>query len=305
MLVQSLAWLAGTILAAAPAPQAPAAAVTPAQAAASLDGRRECVAFTWLPNDTGSPRGGIAVPVRINGETLPLQLDTGANVTSLYGRYPADRGWAAKDAESFRATSFTLANAPLDRPQIYLNAQMEDDASVRGTLGLPALMGRIAVIDYPHRRFCLFPEPDLPPALRRATFVRAMLRNAKLHVPVRSGSFASDTMVFDTGSSEMPIHVDLVAWQRLTGRTTTAHAPASIRGTAWGKPFALAGAPAAAPVMLGPIALGKVDVFTNPDAPDSFADWPVPTDGVLGNAPVWDGIVLLDLTANVRFGLIR
>lgn len=287
------------------APTGSAAPTPLAQASASLDGRPECVHFTWLPNDKGSPRGGIAVPVRINGRMLPLQLDTGANVTSLYGHYPIQAGWASKGTEAFRARSMQVAGVSLGRPQVYLNPDMEDDASLRGTLGLPALMGRITVIDYPRQRFCLFAEADLPGSLGKATFVRAMLRNAKFHVPIRTGAFTSDTIVFDTGSSEMPLHVDLANWKRITGRAVTTAAPSSIRGTAWGKPFTLAGAPAASPVTLGDIPLGTVNVFTNPNTPDSFADWPVQTDGVLGNAPLWDGIVILDLTAKVRFGLIR
>lgn len=281
------------------------AKLTLARAAASLDSKRQCVAFSWLPNDKGSPRGGISVPVRINGQMLPLQLDTGANVTSLYGAFPVKAGWAAKGSETFRANAFTLAGAAIDRPEVYLNPDMEEDASLRGTLGLSALMGRIAVIDYPGKRFCLFDEADLPALLQKATFVRAMLRNAKFHVPIKSGAFISDTIVFDTGSSEMPLHVDLAAWKRITGRATTTAAPSVLEGTAWGKPFTLAGAPSAAPVMLGDLPLGTVTVFTNPDALESFADWPVPTDGVLGNAPLWDGIVILDLTARIRFGVIR
>ncbi len=308
MLNNAVAVLAAFILTtsatAMPSPAAPAG-VALAEASASLASKPQCVAFTWLPNDKGSPRGGIAVPVHINGRTLPLQLDTGANVTSLYGGFPVKAGWAAKGSETFRARTFELAGATLDRAQVYLNPDMEEDASLRGTLGLPALMGRIAIIDYPKQRFCLFAEADLPASIKHATFVRAMLRNAKFHVPIRSGAFASDTIVFDTGSSEMPLHVDLVAWKRITGRTTTTGAPASITGTAWGKPFTLVGAPAVAPVVLGDVSLGPVDVFTNPDAPESFADWPVPTDGVLGNASLWDGIVILDLTARVRFGVIR
>ena len=279
--------------------------VTLAQASTSLTGKRQCVAFKWLPNDKGSPRGGISVPVRINGRSLPLQLDTGANVTSLYGTFPIKAGWASKADEMFRARTFEIASAKLDRPQVYVNPDMEEDVSLRGTLGLPALMGSIVVIDYPGQRFCLFADADLPAPLQKATFVRAMLRNAKFHVPIRTGSFASDTMVFDTGSSEMPLHVDLAAWKRITGRTTPAGAPLSITGTAWGKPFTLIGAPAAAPVMLGDLPIGLLNVFTNPDAPESFTEWPVPTDGVLGNAPLWDGIVVLDLTARVRFGVIR
>lgn len=312
MITNSLVSVASAILAVVSSP-APALsrmgktdhAVTLTEASASLAGKGQCIAFTWLPNEKGSPRGGISVPVRINGQTLPLQLDTGANVTSLYGAFPIKAGWAVQGSKTFRANEFALAGAKVDRPEVYVNADMEEDASLRGTLGLPALMGRIAVIDYPGQRFCLFAEADLPAPLQKATFVRAMLRNAKFHVPISTGTFSSDTVVFDTGSSELPLHVDLAAWERITGRSTTAAAPSTIQGTAWGKPFTLAGAPAAAPVMLGGLSFGNVTVFTNPDAPKSFADWPVQTDGVLGNVPVWDGIVILDLTARVRFGMIR
>ena len=283
------------------------ASATPslADVSASLAGRRECVAFRWLPNDTGSERGGISVPVEVNGRTLPMQLDTGANATSLYGRYPVAAGWAKPGVESFRATRFAVAGRTVDRPQLYVNAEMAGEADLRGTLGLPALFGRIAVIDYPGRRFCLFDEADLPPVLETTSYVRAMLRGGKLFVPIRSGGFASDTIVFDTGSSEMPLHVDLAVWKRLTRRATTDAAPAAIKGLAWGKPFTLAGAPAAAPVMLGEAGLGSITVFTNPDAPDSFADWPMRTEGVLGNASLWDGIVILDLTAKMRFAWVH
>lgn len=311
MIANALMTIASTVFAVSAAmgsdrpatPSLPTDALT--AASASLKGNRHCVPFAWLANDKGSPRGGISVPVRINGRLVPMQLDTGANVTSLYGVFPVAQGWATKGSESFRASTFELAGAMIDRPDIYLNPDMDEDASLRGTLGLPALMGRVAVINYPGQRFCLFDDADVPSSLRQATFVRAMLRNAKFHVPVTTGTFMSDTIVFDTGSSEMPLHVDLAAWKRITGRTITADAPSSIQGTAWGKPFTLAGAPAAAPVMLGKLPLGTVTVYTNPDAPESFSDWPVPTDGVLGNAPVWDGIVILDLTARVRFGVIR
>jgi hypothetical protein len=308
MLADALTFAIAASLAAGPASATVAKVAAPAtlaQASASLAGKRQCSAFKWLANDNGSPRGGISVPVRINGRTLPMQLDTGANVTSLYGAFPVTAGWAVKGSQTFRAKTFEVSGAAVYRPEVYLNPDMEEDASLRGTLGLPALMGRIAVIDYPSQRFCLFADADLPALLRRATFVRAMLRNAKFHVPIRTGAFTSDTIVFDTGSSEMPLHVDVTAWKRITGRTTTAAAPSAIQGTAWGKPFTLAGAPAAAPVMLGDLPLGTVTIFTDPNAPESFADWPVPTDGVLGNAPLWDGIVILDLTARVRFGVIR
>jgi hypothetical protein len=311
MLAEYFTLLASATLAVAPLTgsakpiTAQAAASALAVASASLVGKAQCVAFTWLPNDRGSERGGISIPVRLNGTAMSLQLDTGANVTSLYGQFAVRAGWAEKGAENFQARTFTIAGVALDRPKVYVNAEMVEDPVVRGTLGLPALLGKVTVIDYPAKRFCLFAEADLPAPLRKADFVRAMLRNAKLHVPVTSGAFASDTIVFDTGSSEMPLHVDLAEWKVITGRTSTNKAPASIKGMAWGKPFTLAGAPALSPLKLGEVTLGKVDVFTNPEAPTSFSEWPVRTAGVIGNAPFWDGIVIIDLTASVRFSMIR
>ena len=112
-------------------------------------------------------------------------------------------------------------------------------------------------------------------------------------------------MAFDTGSSELPLHVDLALWRKLTGLADTAAAPKRFHGSSWGKPIELPGAPGTAPVMLGTLDLGSQNVFTNAAQPDAFAKWPFRADGVLGNAPVWDGIVVLDLTGRVRFGLFR
>jgi hypothetical protein len=122
---------------------------------------------------------------------------------------------------------------------------------------------------------------------------------------VAIGAFASEAIVFDTGSSELPLNVDLATWRDLTGRPDTRDAPSRYRGSAWGKPLVIPGAPSAGSLRIGKTDLGRVTVFTNPAQPAGFADWPVRTDGVLGNAPVWDGIVVLDLTARVRFAIIR
>jgi hypothetical protein len=288
----------------APALAALAAALAPATtletASASLSGP-SCTGFRWVASDSGA-RGAITVPVALDGRALWMQLDTGADVTSLYGPPPAG---TPGGAETFRATTLTIAGTTLDRPTLHANRDMTPDAQSQGTLGLSALLGRVVVIDYPAQRFCLFAAADVPAPIAAAPAVRAMLRNAKFHVPVTIGTFDSDTIVFDTGSSELPLNVDLALWRRLTGRATTSGAPASYRASAWGKPLVIPGAPSTAPLRVGATDLGRVTVFTNPLAPAGFADWPVKTDGVLGNAPVWDGIVVMDLTARMRFAIIR
>ncbi|GHH26169.1 hypothetical protein GCM10008023_40420 [Sphingomonas glacialis] len=295
-------------LAAASAVPMPPATVPSAalkRATASLDTKSQCVPFNWIVNDKGSARGAITVPVVMNGRPLRMQLDTGADVTSLYGHLAEQASWSKTGSKTFRAARFTVADTRLDRPTIYVNSDMEADPTVQGTLGLPALLGKVVVLDYPGKRLCLFAEADVPAAIAEAPSVRAMLRNSKLYVPLSIGAFASDAFVFDTGSSELPLNVDLATWRTLTNRVTTEGAPTSYQGSAWGKPLIIPGAPSASPVSIGKIVLGRVTVFTNPAQPTGFTDWPVQTVGVLGNAPVWDGIVVLDLTARVRFSIIH
>jgi hypothetical protein len=274
-------------------------------ASASLAGKAQCVRFEWLPNDQGSPKGAITVPATLNGRALRLQLDTGSDANFAYGRLAQTAGWAKAGDEVFRAKSFEIAGTALDRPKIYIKADMEEDAHLQGTLGMPALVGKVAVLDYPGQRFCVFAEADLPAPLTEGTWVRGGLRNSRFYIPVEAGAFKSDAMVFDTGSSELPLNVDLSTWKTITGRNTVAGAPASFKGSAWGKPVEFPGAPSAAPVKIGEATLGRPNVFTDPTHPDGFTEWSVRTDGVVGNAPMWDGIVVLDLTARMRFGLIQ
>lgn len=283
----------------------PSPGPTMVEASASLQGKTQCISFTWLSDGKGSPKAAISVPVRINGKSVPLQLDTGADATILYGRAADRAGWGKPGRTNFRAASFAIGSTVIDRPTVHINAAMEEDAQLIGTLGLPELMGRIAVIDYPHQRFCLFAEADLPAPLASATYVRGDLRNTKFFVPVAVDTFQSDAVVFDTGSSLLPLSVDLPTWTKLTGRSGARSASVSIKGSAWGKPVTLSGAPATGAMMLGKLNLGRPLVFTDADHPNEFAGWPFRADGVLGNASLWDGLVILDMTARMRFGYIR
>ena len=177
--------------------------------------------------------------------------------------------------------------------------------SPRARWGLTELVGRVVVIDYPGAHFCVFAEPDAPDTVRQIPFASASLRDKKLFVPVAVGSYRSDAIVFDTGSSEMALNVDRDPWLAITGRTTTEGAPSSLSGKSWGKTVTFAGAPADEAMMLGAIDLGTPVVFTKEGSPTDFAGWPFRAEGVLGNRPLWDGIVVLDLTARMRIGLAR
>jgi hypothetical protein len=110
--------------------------------------------------------------------------------------------------------------------------------------------------------------------------------------------------MFDTGSSESPLMVDLANWTKITGLTGPEKAPVKHQSSSWGKSVLFYGAPALSQLTLGRIELGIPIAFTKQGAPDNFAKMSYRVDGIIGNAPFWEGIVVLDLTANVQVSFI-
>jgi hypothetical protein len=268
----------------------------------SLDGKTQCVAFQWEPDGA---KIAVTLPVQIEGRTYRFQFDTGATANIIYSTIADRAGWSKPTDHSFQPVTFRVGDTIMSRPWISIFRDKKVTHNISGTLGLWNLIGRITVIDYPGQRVCLFADADLPQELPTGTSVSATLRNGKLFVPVQVGSFASDNIVFDTGSSEFPLIVDLANWSKLSGQTEAEKAPVKREALAWGKSVLLVGAPASSQLKLGELELGIPIVFTKQDAPDGFAKMSYKVDGIMGNAPVWDGIVVLDLTANVQFRFIR
>lgn len=145
----------------------PAFAATPtlATVSASLDGQPQCVTFAWEPGNKGAERGAITVPVTINGRALRLQLDTGADATILYDKLADAAEWSRPVDEKFQAHGFSIGSTQLDRSEVHVLRDMKDDGRVSGTLGLAELIGHVAIIDYPGKRFCLFAPADIPAPL--------------------------------------------------------------------------------------------------------------------------------------------
>jgi hypothetical protein len=181
---------------------------------------------------------------------------------------------------------------------------MDGDGEVTGTLALNSLLGRIAVIDYPGRRFCLFSEANLPEPFWSANYAKAVLRDRKFFVPVQIGAFRSQAIMFDTGASEVALEVDMPLWRQLTGKASVEQADKRMETLAWGVKGGLFGALASDHMHVGEIDLGRQTVFTE-QTENGFAASTYAIDGTMGNAAVWDGIAILDLTVRTRFGLIK
>ena len=260
------------------------------------------MAFQWEPDGA---KGAIVLPAQIDGHPYRFQFDTGATANIIYSTIADRAGWSKPTDHSFQPKTFAIADTIISHPWISIFRDMKVTHNISGTLGLWSLIGRITVIDYPGQRVCLFADADFPQELRTGTFVSATLRNGKLFVPVQLGSFASDDIMFDTGSSDFSLMVDLANWSKVTGLTGPEKAPVKHEGSAWGTSVLFYGAPASSQLKLGKIELGNPIAFTKQGAPDSFAKMSYKVDGIIGNAPFWEGIVVLDLTANVQVSFIR
>lgn len=250
-------------------------------------------------------KGAISIPVTLNGRELWFQLDTGTNTDIVYGDIADRAGWATKQAKSFRASEVTIGNTHLHGAPvaIYRDQPVEQTA---GEIGLADLVGRTTIIDYAAQRFCLFEPGKVPPAmLVGAAWTEAALRNGKLFIPMSVGSASAKDAIFDTGSSEFPLWVNLPLWQQITGLRDPATAPKEVRGNNFNKPVVFKGAPTLTPLKIGTGSAGSRTAYTKVGNPNMFAAWPFPVDAIIGNEPFLDGVVIVDLSdARTRFGFV-
>jgi hypothetical protein len=114
-----------------------------------------------------------------------------------------------------------------------------------------------------------------------------------------------DAVFFDTGTSLFDLSVDIDRWKLLTGRSGETEATKRINLNSWGKPVTFYGAPALGPLEVGPLRLNVPTVYYNGLQPDSFKKWQFRVQGLMGNAPFWKEIVVLDLGSHPAFGIFR
>ena len=263
-----------------------AAQIAPANV--SLVDQLNCTPFEWKSVD-GHERGAVTVPVTVNGETRDFQLDTAAEVSVLYGR----------DGGVHSATA-----GGMEIPPMYFMGRPQAD-SEGGTLGLDAMVGRVAVIDYPAKRFCLMAQADFPYSIyRRTQWVDASVTKGRVRVPVTINDRIETNFFFDTGSSLFHLAVDLDRWGDLTGRATTGEATEVVEAHAWGRPTRVVGAPLNGDFLIGAHEVDGALAWVREDAPDFIAQSQEGAEGIIGNAAVWDRVVVLYLGSRPRFGIV-
>ena len=165
------------------------------------------------------------------------------------------------------------------------------------------------LLDYPRNRLAILPdsEPLSATIAARARFTEVVLDPSRVLIPLRLGDEVVRRTVLDpalTPCSDLD-HAGSLAGGDGTPRRRTGEPdlPASL--SRW-QSFIFVGAPAAGPVSLGGVNLGRPEVVFLRDGPASarLESWPEATDAVVGNRLFADRFLLvLDLPKR-RLGLV-
>ncbi|MFL5382331.1 MAG: DUF4440 domain-containing protein [Longimicrobiaceae bacterium] len=288
---------------------APAAATSRAQPGAVPAALRSlsCAAFEWTPWQGITDRGGIVVPVELNGKSYPFELDTGAGET-VVSSAAVEQGWVRQPNGRVRIDRVRIAGVEVGAARLATREQRAGAAGAPvGTVGLDLLMGRMVVIDYPGQRFCLVPSNDAPGELTdQIEWTPAEIRNGKLFVAAKLGERALDGLFFSTGGAgALPLAVDQATWTTLTGRAGERDATSRVTPPSRGTPQPFVGAPAQGALELGGIRMESPLVYYPAAEPARFRGLGYPAAGVLGNALFWDRVVVLSLGVWPALGVLK
>jgi hypothetical protein len=207
-----------------------------------------------------------------------------------------------------RVDKIRFGGCDLPAAWMQVQPQMEKVAgeASSGTVGLDLFIGHVIIIDFPGRRIFVFPHADTPGWLwDRTAWVPAELRYGKFFPMVKINGTELDGVFLDTGSSESPLQVDFETWKRLTGRAGEADATKRFSGNSWGKTLTFIGAPVSDSMDIGDVKIANPIVYYCRDDPESFRKTGIKAVGLMGNATIWDSVVVIDLGISPQFGIVR
>ena len=264
-------------------------------------------------------KAALMLPVRLEGVdgTYYMQLDTGLNLTVLYGTpyeevlrrhnafapeklggAPSPQGYA-RAALSARVGRLVLKDAPVVVRKDYGGSVKNQGRPKIGSVGLDLFAERVLLLDFPARRFAILDKGEPVPAdiERRASFFPVTERNGKLFVTVSHGDDPLGELFYDTGASAFTLLPPAV-WRRVTGREGPEPDNVRVAVPSWGRSFTAVGAPSLKPLRVGTFDAGRQTVyFAESPLPNvDFEHYPFKVGGLVGNAPFYDAhAVIIDL----------
>jgi hypothetical protein len=261
--------------------------------------------FAWTPWHGVSSRGGLSIPVVLNGVNYQFQLDTGTYNTVLYGREAEQHAWVSRGGREFSGAKLLVGGTETAAAEIEVMPDMKADTTA-GTVGLDLLLDKVSMIDFPHRRFYRLASSAIAGEIAsRATWSPLQIKEDKAVLKVMIDGVSLKGIFFDTGSSALPLYTDYAEWRRLTGRNAS-EATVKYIGDSWGQRVTFVGAPIRCALEIAGLHKTRALAFFRQDKPELFSGASNQVfNGVLGNALFWDQIVILDLTSQSRMGIFK
>ena len=264
-------------------------------------GKFSCSRFQWGA-DENSDKAIMRVPIGMNGKHYWYQFDTGADVVAPYGA-GEHRGWTTHGTWT-RIPKVEFAGMSL--PAI-LAIRMKNitDKSLQGTVGLDILVGHTLVIDFPKQRICMMNRADLPDSVDEAAdWTRAEIRDGKFYIRAKLNGKKLDALLYDTGSSPDELSVDFDLWKEASGKAGANDASSRQHAQSLGEQVEIISARATGDLVIGKHRYEHPRLSNIVSRPSSYHDNCFGAQGALGNALFFNSIVILDLGAHPRFGII-
>jgi hypothetical protein len=290
--------------------------------------------------DNTLDHSALMVEFRLDGVKDPalMQLDTGCDVDLVYGAsYDRLGGRFPRVARNQVSLSGRAAGSRFERERFYVQespggihvnltpllavalppaglALLAAESLPRsgggpallGTIGAEFLEERILLLDFVSQRVAFLPSgAALPEDVEgRIQFAPMEYRDRKIFVAVTLNGATRRDMIFDTGSSAVPIETTRRHWLEWTGRREDDAKNRLMVVNAWGKPARLVGAPLTGGLCVGAACLpAPLAYFESTGLRSLDFDSLFDTAGLIGNVP-FDGryTVVVDVPHR-RFGL--
>jgi hypothetical protein len=274
--------------------------------------------LVWYSATVGGRKVAHAAPfieIHVDGMARPalMELDTGTDVTSLYGK-TLPRAMPSLQSRDIATLSGTMAGCPFANQEFQVLADQGDapDADgpiYLGTVGLGFFKNRVLLMDLVSNRVAILPEgTELPASVAsRAQFVPADNRGGKLYVTLTANGEIERNMFFDTGSSSSSLVTAPMSWKRLTGRKPGDPRNSRWGSSNWGKNAVMVSAPMSGNVCVASACIPRPTIkFESTGLRNfDFANYPTKTEGYFGLV-LFDGrfTVIVDVPHG-RFGLVR
>lgn len=258
-----------------------------------------CAPFTWITDVDGVEKAAMAVTAVIDGQQVELQFDTGSDVSGFYGGDLLNQ-----QSGGFVSVPIAVGGLDLGQQKFYVFPQRRE--RVEGRLGLAALLNKIIKIDYPAQQICQVSGQQFETLMPKLQLTPARVRSNKLFLYAELNGDHWSGLFFDSGASLYDLLVDKQTWQGLTGRTGLEADNRFIQGWSHDQLVTTVGAPLKGKLSLAEFDLASPLVHYTRERPTHFSEYPVSARGLIGNAPFFNQVIVMDLRGRgAWFGVVK